>query len=45
MNTVERGFRRLEHWRGVATRYDTYAITYLGGVILASIITTHRLRN
>ncbi|PBC51472.1 hypothetical protein CJ177_33750 [Rhodococcus sp. ACPA1] len=44
-NTVERGFNRLKHWRGVATRYDKYAITYLGGVLLASTITTHRLRN
>ena len=33
-NTVERGFNRLKHWRGVATRYDKYAITYLGGVLL-----------
>ncbi|PBC39414.1 hypothetical protein CJ179_35885 [Rhodococcus sp. ACS1] len=24
-NTVERGFNRLEHWRGVATRYDKSA--------------------
>lgn len=34
-NTVERGFNRLKHWRGVATRYDMYAIIYLGGVLLA----------
>ncbi|EHI39620.1 transposase [Rhodococcus opacus PD630] len=44
-NTVERGFNRLEHWRGVATRYDEYAITYLGGILLASTVTPHRLRN
>jgi transposase len=30
-NTVERGFNRLKHWRGIATRYDKYALTYLGG--------------
>lgn len=22
-NTIERGFNRLKHWRGIATRYDT----------------------
>ncbi len=33
-NTVERGFNRLKHWRGIAiaTRYDKYALAYLGGV-------------
>jgi putative transposase len=30
-NTVERGFNRLKQWRGVATRYDKYALTFLGG--------------
>ena len=30
---VECGFNRLEHWRGVSTRYDKYATTYLGGVL------------
>jgi transposase len=43
-NTVERGFNRLKHWRGVATRYDKYALTYLSGVTLAAAITTHRLQ-
>lgn len=37
-NTVERGYNRLKHWRGIATRYDKYAVTYLGGVILAATI-------
>jgi putative transposase len=41
-NTVERGFNRLKHWRGVATRYDKYALTYHGGVTLAAIVTYHR---
>jgi putative transposase len=41
-NTVERGFNRLKHWRGVATRYDKYAITYLGGVTLAAIVIHHQ---
>ncbi len=41
-NTVERGYNRLKHWRGIATRYDKYAVTYLGGVILAAtILHTH----
>jgi putative transposase len=37
-NTVERGFGRLKQWRGVATRYDKYAMTYLGGVTLAALV-------
>ncbi len=44
-NVVERGFNRLKHWRGVATRYDKYSLTYLGGVILATILITHRVRS
>jgi len=44
-NTVERSFNRLKHWRGIATRYDKYALTYLGGVTLAAAITYHRVRN
>jgi putative transposase len=44
-NTVERSFNRLKHWRAVATRYDKYALTYLGGVTLAAVITYHRVRN
>jgi transposase len=41
-NTVERGFNRIKHWRGIATRYDKYALTYLGGVTIAAVITYHR---
>src|ERR1700682_4465074 len=37
-NTVERGFNRLKQWRGLATRYDKYALTYLGGVLLACAV-------
>jgi transposase len=37
-NTVERGFGRLKQWRGIATRYDKYALTYLGGILLAASI-------
>jgi putative transposase len=43
-NTVERGFNRFKQWRGVATRYDKYALTFLGGVLLtASIIRARTL--
>lgn len=41
-NNVERGFNRFKHWRGIATRYDKYALTYLGGVTLAAIVIHHR---
>ena len=33
-----RGFNRLKQWRGIATRYDKYALTFLGGVLLAASI-------
>lgn len=41
-NTVERSFNKFKHWRGIATRYDKYALTYLGGVTLAAIVIHHR---
>ena len=41
-NTDERGFLRLKHWRGIATRYDKHALTVLGGITLA--ITVIHLR-
>jgi putative transposase len=44
-NTIERGFGRLKQWRGIATRYDKYATTFLGGVLLACMITHYRVRN
>lgn len=44
-NTVERGFGRLKQWRGIATRYDKYALTYLGGVLLAATVIHQRVRN
>ena len=44
-NTVERGFNRLKQWRGIATRYDKCALTYLGGVTLAAIVIHHRVRS
>jgi transposase len=42
-NTVERGFNRLKQWRGIATRYDKYALTYLGGVLLACAVVHARV--
>jgi putative transposase len=44
-NTVERGFNKLKAWRGIATRYDKYALTYLGGLTLAAITIHHRTTN
>lgn len=44
-NSVERGFNRLKNWRGIATRYDKYALTFLGGLTLAAAITYHRIHN
>jgi transposase len=38
-NVVERGFCQLKHWRGLATRYDKHARTYLGGATLATLLT------
>ena len=37
-NTVERRYLRLKQWRGIATRYDKHALTFLGGVILATTV-------
>jgi len=36
-NVVERSFNLFKRWRGIATRYDKLALTYRGGVVLASI--------
>ena len=44
-NTVERSFNRLKQWRGIATRHDKYALTYLGGLTLAALMTYYRVRN
>ena len=37
-NVVERCFNRLKQWRGIATRYDKTARSYLGGVTLAAAL-------
>jgi transposase len=44
-NTVERGYARLKQWRGIATRYDKYALTFGGGVLLAAIVINYRVHN
>jgi transposase len=36
-NLVERFFKKIKHYRGVATRYDKRADNFLAGVKLASI--------
>lgn len=37
-NVVERAFNKIKEWRGIGTRYDKLAVTYLGGVVLAAIV-------
>ena len=37
-NVVERFFNRIKHWRGIASRFDKYAVVYRGGIILAAIV-------
>ncbi len=36
-NTVERCINKLKQWRGLATRYDKTATSYLAGLHLAAI--------
>jgi transposase len=38
-NSIERGFCRLKHWRGLATRYDKHARNYAGAITLAALLT------
>jgi putative transposase len=42
-NTVEGSFGRFKQWRGIATRYDKYARTYFGEVLLAAVVIRARL--
>jgi len=41
-NVIERSFNEHKQWRGLATRYDKYAVTYLGGILLGMVILTHQ---
>jgi putative transposase len=44
-NTVERGYARLKQWRGIATPYDKYALTFGGGALLAAIAIDYRVHD
>jgi transposase len=35
-NVIERAFNGFKHWRGLATRYDTHAVVYRGGLVFAA---------
>ena len=37
-DVVERFFKDIKQWRGIATRYDELAMTYRGGVVVRAII-------
>lgn len=41
-NVIERGIGQLKTWRALATRYDQHALTYRGGLTLATILTWTR---
>ena len=43
-NTVEDGFGRLKQWRGIPSRYDRNALTYLGGVSIGTMVCNHRVQ-
>jgi transposase len=30
--------QRLQHWRGLATRYDKHAVVYRGGLVVAALL-------
>ncbi len=45
-NVIERRFRHLKQWRGLATRYDKHATTYRAAVVLNAVIAwTQHLRD
>ena len=37
-NAIERSFNLLKQWRALATRYETVALVYRGGAVLAAIL-------
>ena len=41
-NVIERFFHRLKQYRRVATRYDKYAVRYLGFVYFAALLVTSK---
>ena len=42
-NVVERFFALAKQWRGIATRYDNFAMTYRAGITLCAILTGLRV--
>ncbi|WP_376741758.1 IS5 family transposase [Micrococcus luteus] len=42
-NLIERQYAHLKQWRGLATRYDKYAIVYRAAVVLSAVIAWSRL--
>jgi transposase len=41
-NVVEQAFNTRKQWRGLATRYDRYALVHCGGVVLAGTLARPR---
>ena len=41
-NVIERGINLIKQWRALASRYDKYALTYRGGIVLAAILSWTR---
>ncbi len=37
-NVIERQYAHLKQWRGLATRYDKYAIVYRAAVVLNAVL-------
>ena len=37
-NVIERAFNGLQHWCGLATRYDKHATVYRGALVLAAAL-------
>ncbi|MET3894813.1 transposase, partial [Micrococcus sp. UYEF12] len=37
-NVIERQYAHLKQWRGLATRYDKYAIVYRSAVVLNAVL-------
>ncbi|EZP42993.1 putative Transposase, IS4 family [Micrococcus luteus] len=42
-NLIERQYAHLKQWRGLATRYDKYAIVYRAAVALNAVIAWSKL--
>ena len=42
-NVIERQYAHLKQWRGLATRYDKYAIVYRAAVLLNAVIAWSKL--